>query len=194
MQQYVLFFLVILLFSCASQEVSNKPAVLPEISTGTSFHTPAFNISFKIALDGYYELKEEFIRENIPNIDTSADHLIKSIQAILLDSLKADSTIFLTAQTYTEGIQAELHGLLGEKDIIEKRKSFQMVSEQLYDLIRTIQYDGELVYHQFCSMAFDNQGATWLSNSSVIRNPYNSSKLLKCGVLLDSIDFRRKNP
>ncbi|MFM9735850.1 hypothetical protein, partial [Streptomyces niveiscabiei] len=82
---------------------------------------------------------------------------------------------------YKMGIAAELKGLLGEKDREEKRKAFQMASEQLYDFIRTVQYDREVVYHEYCPMAFNDQGATWLSNSSDIKNPYLPKKMLHCG-------------
>ena len=110
-----------------------------------------------------------------------------------MEELTIDSTLEYTTKTYTYGIKAELIGLLGEKGRAEKTKSFQMISEQLYDLIRIVQYDGELIYHHYCPMAFNNDGATWMSNSLIIRNPYFSSTMLNCGELLDSIDFKPKN-
>ncbi|MFX4520371.1 hypothetical protein ABTA72_19455, partial [Acinetobacter baumannii] len=64
--------------------------------------------------------------------------------------------------------------------------------EQLYDFIRTVQYDREVVYHEYCPMAFNDQGATWLSNSSDIKNPYLPKKMLHCGEVKDSIDLRVK--
>jgi hypothetical protein len=41
-------------------------------------------------------------------------------------------------------------------------------------------------------MAFNNDGASWLSNSSIINNPYLPKIMLNCGEVRDSIDFRRK--
>ena len=37
------------------------------------------------------------------------------------------------------------------------------------------------LYHDLCPMAFDDQGAYWLSESKEIRNPYFGDKMLKCG-------------
>lgn len=193
MKKYIGYFFLILLLSCASQEQKTATEAIPLVATGKSVHSEAFDISFKLGMDGYYELKERFVTEDRTAIDTAAAQLIRSVTAIKIDSIGGDSTIMLTAKSYTQGINAELVGLIGETDIEEKRKAFQMVSEQLYDLIRTVQYDREVVYHQFCPMAFNNEGATWLSNTRTIRNPYLPTKMLDCGELRDSIDFRRKN-
>lgn len=38
-----------------------------------------------------------------------------------------------------------------------------------------------VVYIQYCPMAFQNQGAHWLSLDSVIRNPYFGDQMLTCG-------------
>ncbi|GAC1439593.1 MAG: hypothetical protein NVSMB63_05040 [Sediminibacterium sp.] len=105
---------------------------------------------------------------------------------------QADTKIVATAKMYIVSISDELKGLMGEKELEAKRRSFQMVGQQLYDLIRTVQYDRAIVYHEFCPMAFNEQGADWLSNSSDIRNPYLPKKMLTCGEVKDSIDFRRK--
>ena len=62
---------------------------------------------------------------------------------------------------------------------------------QLFDLIRTVQYDKEVVYLQHCPMAFNEQGAEWLSNSTDIRNPYIPKKMLTCGEVKDSASFKK---
>jgi hypothetical protein len=81
---------------------------------------------------------------------------------------------------------------LGEKTLEGKRKSFQMISDQLYDLVRTVRYDRSVIYHDYCPMAFNDQGANWLSNTRDIRNPYIPKKMINCGEVKDSIDFRTK--
>ena len=75
-----------------------------------------------------------------------------------------------------------------------------MLSGELYDLIRTVRYDRETIYHIRCPMAFgDSAEAYWLSNSSKIVNPYlgknhpsYKNKMLGCGELVDSLDFSNK--
>jgi Cu(I)/Ag(I) efflux system membrane fusion protein len=109
-----------------------------------------------------------------------------------MSELKADSSIVTMAKGYLENITAEAKGLVGEKDLDGKRKSFQMISDNMYDLVRTVRYDREIVYHQYCPMAFNDAGAYWLSKSSDIKNPYFGKKMLTCGEVKDSLSFSQQ--
>ena len=190
MKQYILILTALLAISCGTEEQKAIQATSTIDTTIKTIHPEIFNSTFKTALNAYYNLKDYFIAENDTAIIASSQRLILAINQIQIDSLGGDSSIAITAKSYAEGITAELKGLIGERELEAKRKSFQMVSEQFYDFIRTVQYDQEVVYHEFCPMAFDNEGATWLSNTSVIRNPYLPKKMLSCGEVRDSIDLR----
>jgi hypothetical protein len=192
MKKYLIYALVSVLAACSSSEEKAKVEVQPQGPLAKSANSDAFNQSFGAVLDNYYALKDNFVAEKPAQVDSTAKLMMVSVDSLQLKELKGDSSIVITAKTYTEGISSELKGLVGEKDIEAKRKSFQMVSDQLYDLIRTVQYDRAVIYHEFCPMAFNDQGANWLSNSSSIRNPYIPKKMLTCGEVKDSIDFRPK--
>ncbi len=182
---------LLLLAACGGSDQKAKLENQVQAPLTRSANSDAFNRSFGKVMTDYYSLKDNFVAENDTAINQLAKSMIISVDSIQLDALKGDTNIVATARTYTQGISAELKGLLGEKDREEKRKSFQMVGEQLYDLIRTVQYDQAIVYHDFCPMAFNDQGANWLSNSRDIKNPYIPKKMLTCGEIKDSIDFRK---
>ena len=153
----------------------------------------AFNRSFSQLLTDYFSLKEALIAEkDTLSLNQSARVMMVSADSLALGELKADSSLIETAKTYSLGISAELKGLTGENTLDGKRKSFQILSEQLFDLTRTIQYRGAVIYHMYCAEAFSDQGANWLSDTKEIRNPYIPKKQLNCGSVLDSIDFRQK--
>ncbi len=192
MRIYVLFGLVLVLAACGSSDKKDKTAEIPQGPLGRSANSDAFNRSFGKLLTDYYALKDNFVEEKDSAIARSARSLMASVDSLQLDELKADSNIIATARTYTMGISSELKGLLGENQLEEKRKEFQMVGDQLYDLIRTVQYDRAVIYHDYCPMAFNDQGANWLSNTAQIRNPYIPKKMITCGEVKDSIDFRPK--
>ncbi len=184
---------MIILLACNNQEVKTIENTSLVMGNANRTNSTAFNWSFKPVLSAYYELKDNFIEQNDTLIDSTTKKLIYAIDSLKLDELNDDSTLKYTSKTYIDGIKAELIGLIGEKLREDKMKAFQMISEQLYDLIRLVQYDGEVIYHDYCHMAFNNDGATWMSNSSIIRNPYLSATMLNCGELRDSIDFKIKN-
>ena len=66
------------------------------------------------------------------------------------------------------------------KDLETKREALSPLSDQLYQTIKKFQVttDG---FRQYCPMAFDNQGAFWLSDSDEILNPYFGDAMLTCG-------------
>jgi Cu(I)/Ag(I) efflux system membrane fusion protein len=192
MKKFLLGSMILFLAACGGSDKPAEVAQVPQEPLGKSANSDAFNASFAQLLNDYYQLKDNFIAENDTLIQRYAQSMIRSSDSLKLSELKGDSSIIITAKTYTDGISAELKGLTGEKNIEEQRKSFQLVGDQLYDLIRTVQYDRAIVYHQFCPMAFNDAGAHWLSNNPNIRNPYLPKKMLICGEVSDSLDFRKK--
>jgi len=184
---------IVMLAACGGKDKKEKvEEPKPEAPLSKSKNSEAFNQSFSKLMDDYFHLKDNFITESDTLINTYAGKLAGDADSLQLGELKADSTLISTAKAMAQGISADLKGLLGEKDIEAKRKSFQMISEQVYDLVRVVQYDREVVYHQHCPMAFDNAGANWLSRSTDVRNPYLPKKMLTCGEVTDSLDFRPK--
>jgi len=75
---------------------------------------------------------------------------------------------------------AAAKAVAGTQNIDKQREAFQSLSEMLYEQLKA---DGTdvTVYKQFCPMAFDNQGAYWLSAEEEILNPYFGDRMLKCG-------------
>ena len=155
-----------------------------------STNSMAFNQSFGAIMDNYYHLKDALVLSNNTFATEAAKKIISLSDSLDLGELKADASIVTMAKGYLENISAEAKGLVGEQDIEEKRKSFQMISDNMYDLVRTIRYDREKIYHQFCPMAFNDAGAYWLSRTSDIKNPYYGKKMLTCGEVKDSLDFK----
>lgn len=190
MKRNYIYVFCLLLAACGGGDEKAKPVAEPQGPLAQSANSDAFNQSFGKLLSDYYALKDGFIAEKMEVINQSAKDMQLAADSLLLGELKADTSLIATAQSYSIGISAELKGLLGESGMEQKRKSFQLVSDQLYDLVRTVQYDRAVVYHDYCPMAFNDQGANWLSKESAIRNPYLPKKMLSCGEIKDSIDFR----
>ncbi len=189
MIKYVIF-ISICLVSCnsgkpAGEHENTEPAI--QESAGL----PAgFSASFGTILESYYTLRDALVAGDVAASDKAAAQLISASEALNLGDLKPsdpDNLIIPTAQTYVSGIESESKGLTGEEDIESRRKAFQMITANLYDLSRTVRYDGDKIYLLHCPMAFNNAGADWLSATTDINNPYFGSKMLKCGFVKDSV-------
>ena len=126
-----------MLFACKNNDSQDqKPASQGPLAKG--MNNEIFNQSFGIFLNDYYHLKDNFITEVDTNINLYARKLAKEADSLPINSLQADTAIIATAKSFAEEISGELNGLIAEKNLENKRKSFQMVSLELYDLIRTV--------------------------------------------------------
>jgi len=163
--------------------VKDKPL---EIKANTS----AFSGSFEKMLNSYYVLRNAFIKSDAGEVDKMALQLASFVDTLPVTELKADPAIISTAQSFKESIVAETKALVKTPGLEEKRKSFQIISDAMYDLIRTVKYDNAMVYQLHCPMAFNNAGANWLSNKTEIVNPYFGDKMLHCGDVIDSLNFK----
>jgi len=160
-----------------------------------SANSDAFNSSFQQLLNSYYTLKDGLVKSTKAidaSVDPAANALVKSADSLKLTELKADESLVSVAKDYIQSISADAKGLVGEKDLENKRKSFQTISDNLYNLIRTVRFDRQVAYYQYCPMDFNNQGAYWLSKESEIRNPYFGDKMLDCGETKETLDFTPK--
>lgn len=183
-----------------SKKNSGDPAPKQEALT-ISKNSGAFNESFEKLLNSYFSLKEAITAYDTTKANAVAKELVVFADSLKTNEIKGDSTGVLkqTAADFATTISGSAKGLIGETDLTKKKREFQLISEGLYNLIRTVKYDRQKLYHQHCPMAFnDEEEAWWISNSNKIVNPYLGTKHPKykatmegCGDITDSLDFSK---
>ncbi len=81
-----------------------------------------------------------------------------------------------------ESLDSEGRELVSAVDLAQIRKVFYPLSKTLARLIKRYGSNGESpLFIQFCPMAFSNSGATWISETEEINNPYFGAMMLRCG-------------
>jgi len=179
------------------EEKKGEPTAPP---LAISRNSSVFNTAFSAMLGDYYALKDALVEWDTVKADQAAYALSLKADSLPIRQLKADSNIIMTAASLSASVSGESKGLVGEGDIEQKRRAFNMLTDELYSLIRAVRYDGSIIYHVRCPMAFkDSEEGFWLSGTSDIINPYlgkshpvYKSKMLGCGEINDSLDFTRK--
>lgn len=192
MKKSIVYLFMLFLVACGNEDSMPTVDAPPPAPLSKSKNSEVFNESFTQIINAYIHLKDNFITESLPMIDFYAQEVIKKTDSLNYSELKGDAGITENAKSFAGNLNAELKGLLGEKDLTKKRKAFNMVSEQLYNLIRIVQYDKQIIYHQHTANAFadGDTNAFWLSTSRDIKNPYNPNKLTD-GEIADSLDYSR---
>jgi hypothetical protein len=163
-----------------------------------SQHSDSFNTSVNKVLNDYYALSEALVNWDSASVTTQANALRASLNRVNFNELKKDATIYQTAVGFIEGSQKQVEIIAEPKaSLNKKRLSFHQLSEDMYNLMRTIRYDESKIYLQECPMAFnDNESGIWLSKKEDIRNPYlglhhpkYGKGMLECGETKDTLNF-----
>jgi PBP1b-binding outer membrane lipoprotein LpoB len=199
----LLMLLLVAVYITSCKNTENKAAEQPESVKPAlaSKNSDAFNESFEKLLHSYYSLKDAMIEADTAKANAASRKLSVFADSLKVAEIKNDSlgNIKSSAKNYAGTITGSALGLAGETEFARKKKEFQMISDAMYDLVRTVKYDKEKIYHEHCPMAInDTEDAYWLSNSSTIMNPYLGKKhpkykdaMVNCGDVTDSLDFSR---
>lgn len=162
-----------------------------------SKYSSAFINAVDTVLNNYYSLSEAFVNWDSSLLPQRARALEENIRKVPFEELKKDTAIHTTATSYVDGFKNDLSAIAGQGDITAKRRAFHNFSDNFYNLLRVVKYDGAKVYVEECPMAFnDTETAMWLSKTPDIRNPYlglyhprYKSGMLECGEVKDSVAY-----
>lgn len=146
-------------------------------------------------LTSYYAVKQALVDADSTKADSLSAVLMASCDAAVPNAKGVDSASAADVRSMLGDLAAECEGFRGEPTLEGRRRSFSMMGQHLYPLLREAGYNAGQVYRQVCPMAFnDTETAYWLSDAREIVNPYLGRKhpkygagMLHCGELQDSL-------
>ena len=159
-------------------------------------HSDTFNLSVNAAMNAYFEMSAAFVDADTAKAKLAATKFVQLLDTIPLDELKKDTAnIYETAIGAFDGIKSNAADIIVQTNLMEMRKDFSMVSENLYPFFKIINYEGDKMYWQNCPMAFgDEKEANWISKTPEVINPYLGKNhpefkatMLHCGMIKDTI-------
>lgn len=152
---------------------------------------PQFQVDAKFqqqlgsVFSSYVKLKEAFVDSDAKKVQTEAseakDALAKVDMKLVSGAAHNDWMNYLTP------IQNSLNDIQKAEDIEVQRKSFSTLSDNLYKSAKAFGLGGKEAFYEYCPMAFNNEGAYWLSDQEKIRNPYFGEKMLTCGEVKEKL-------
>jgi Cu(I)/Ag(I) efflux system membrane fusion protein len=171
------------------QKADIKPAPL-----AMAENSGTFNQSFVALLDADYTHKDAFVQADTEAVNKAAGQLTLNADSLKINEIQGDTSGMIkeTAKYFAGAISASGKNIAGEGGIEAKRKEFNMITDAMWNLTRTVHFDAQKVYYQYCAMAFDNTGAYWLSDKIDDTNPYMGKKMPNCGEVTDSLDYSKK--
>lgn len=201
MMKYLLFAAAIGFLSACSgnnKEEKGESAPAEAMTPKTVQVSAATTSSITNMLASYYQLKDALVEYDTAAANKAATSLVTAADSVNTKEI-TDSALAITLQNFSGSIASEAKALAGEPDLVEKKRSFSMITENLYPILQAVQYNETVIYHQMCPMAFnDNEAAFWLSNNREVVNPYLGKKhpkyasgMLHCGEVKDSLAYAK---
>jgi FlaG/FlaF family flagellin (archaellin) len=166
----------------ASHNKGPKPVPL-----SVSKHSEKFNTSFENVLTGYFSLTDAFVKNDTAAIIAGSIDLKLALDSFKIEELKADTLIYQTALQPYENVKAEVTAITADPSLIEKKASFNVLSNELFSLMNTAKYDLKKLYWQECGKAFgEDKPGNWLSKTEKTENPYGQKD---CAEIKTTLDF-----
>ncbi len=119
-------------------------------------------------LNTYYKLKDALVSSNAISAAVHAEELVKIINGTDKETINDDAKANLIK---------DAGAICQSKDIKLQREKFATLSNNMFELAKTIKLSANPIYQQYCPM----KKASWLSNDKAIKNPYYGSMMLTCG-------------
>lgn len=145
--------------------------------------------AFKEYLDGvfasYVSMKDAFVQSDAGKVKSAAILLKQSLNTSAADLLEGEA--HYTWVNYREAMNTSLTTIGASDDIEVQRAGLSDLSVIVYKILKTFGLNSGRAYYQYCPMAFDNQGAYWLSDNKTIMNPYFGDEMLHCGSVKEEL-------
>jgi Cu(I)/Ag(I) efflux system membrane fusion protein len=180
-----LFFTVLL--ACGSEtspdttdEAMTTPTEEPAAGTLDEFRVQLADLT----LD-YLDIKDALVQSDLAAVTSAGATFgngFNEIDAADLNGLDRGDWERLSADIRDHG-----KSIAGATDLEMARKQFSLLSPALIEALKRFNANEAELYVQYCPMAFDNAGATWLSANEEIRNPYFGDAMLTCGKIQEEL-------
>lgn len=167
-----------------SAEVDKKMADVTEKQQANTA-TPVTTVSIKEILANYLQMKNAFAKDNDKDAATAGNELVKAFTsfntaALIPEQAKIYTDIEDDAKEHAEHIGSN------SGNIKHQREHFDMLSKDMYQLVKTFGA-GQNLYYDHCPMYNDGKGANWLSETKEIANPYLGKKMPTCGTVKEEL-------
>lgn len=164
----------------ASGSTAPTEATPPQFTVDAAFQNQLAGV-----FTAYVSLKNAFVASDAEKVKTEA---ATTLQALA----KADMKLLTGPahndwMNYLGNLENSLKHIQSSDDIEVQRESFSTLSDNLYKSAKAYGLGGVTAYYDYCPMAFNNQGAYWLSSEDKIQNPYFGDKMLTCGEVKDMV-------
>lgn len=163
----------------AASQLSGQFSMMNRPET-KSIEVPAeFRDQITEVAEAYFSVKNGLVNDNLSEAKSGLntfDKSLKNVSMSLLDENAHEQWMKLLSE-----MKKAQSNMASAKDIEEARTHFSTLSYHILEMTETFGLNKDIVYKDYCPMAFGDEGAFWLSEKENITNPYFGASMLTCG-------------
>ncbi|OOG69521.1 efflux RND transporter periplasmic adaptor subunit [Algoriphagus sp. A40] len=163
----------------AASQLSGQFSMMKRPETKSIEVSEEFRNQITAVADAYFQVKNGLVKDNLPDAQKSLALIDQSLSKVNMSLVKDQAHD--KWMEMMKGIKDSRSKMGSAKEIEEARKHFSMLSFHILEMTETFGINKEVVYKDYCPMAFGDQGAYWLSEQKDITNPYFGASMLSCG-------------
>lgn len=141
--------------------------------------------------ENYLQLKDAFVNTDAPQAAQKSKVLLGSLSDVDMSLLQGEAHWYWMDQL--RALQTHSKKISQLSEIKAQREQFDLLSQVLISVIKIFGIPTGTYYIQYCPMAFDNEGAEWISKDPQIKNPYFGEQMMTCGTNRETITNDFKN-
>jgi Cu(I)/Ag(I) efflux system membrane fusion protein len=145
----------------------------------------SFRQTFSEAIEQYISGKDALVESDLAGTQLAYESFSSKLEEIGIHGLAGDGHV-AWMESY-EALTNHAETITKSEDLESARAAFSRLSDELISAVQKFGIEG-VVYHQYCPMAFDNEGAVWLSREEQIQNPYLPDTMIGCGEVIERIE------
>lgn len=138
-------------------------------------------------VDHYLTIKDALVKTDSSGAKAGAVLILREIKSFDTMILKIEHR--KEYNNFIGKISESAMNIAGISDIEAERSAFSTLTDNLIGIVKAFGYK-KTIYRLHCPMAFNRQGADWLSLEKEIRNPYYGKNMLECGSVEEAFERR----
>jgi membrane fusion protein, copper/silver efflux system len=163
----------------AAAQLAGKPSMMQRPKAKTMEVPQAFRKQITAVASAYLDVKNALVNDDAETTRKEAWKITGTLGKVDMGLLEGD------AHNHWMALQKQLEEaakMISEtRDIEKQREHFNTLSQAILETTESFGLEIDKTYRLFCPMAFNDEGAYWLSESNEILNPYFGDMMLRCG-------------
>lgn len=139
----------------------------------------------KEIVNSYLAMKNTLANDNDKGAATAGDAMVAAFEKFDNSSLTAEQKKMYEDVESDAREHAEHIGK-NAGNIKHQREHFEMLSKDMYELVKTFG-TGQQLYYDHCPMYNNGKGADWISETKEIANPYLGKEMPTCGTIKEEL-------